>query len=84
MHTQLGGGNGTSRKQGADRFKDDLMFRLDESMLVEGLHKSLPLTARGRLIAQRAEGLEFGGELCFSIHLVCEALLEFYSSKLVL
>jgi len=51
VDTQLRRGNGASRKEGADRFKDDLMLRFDENMLGERLHESVPLLARGRLIA---------------------------------
>ena len=44
-------GNGASRKQGANRFKDDLMLGLDERVAAKRFNESLPLLARGRLIA---------------------------------
>jgi hypothetical protein len=68
VDTQLRRGNGATRKKDADRFKDGLMLRLDERARAERLQESLPVFARGRLIAQQAEGLEFGYELCFAIH----------------
>jgi hypothetical protein len=51
VDTQLRHGNGASWKKGADRFKDDLMLRLDENVPAERMHVSLPLLARGSLIA---------------------------------
>ena len=43
------------------------------------MHESLPLLARDGLIAEHAEGLEFGCELCFAIHL--DGAEEFLSLK---
>jgi hypothetical protein len=68
VNAQLRLGNGPSRKQGADRFKDDLMLRLVESVRAEGLDEILPQIASDRLIAKRAKGLEFGCDLFFVIH----------------
>jgi hypothetical protein len=51
VDTQLLDGNGAARKEGVDRFKDDLMLRLDESVLGESLNDSLPALTRDRFIA---------------------------------
>ena len=51
-----------------DRFKDDLMLGVDKGVVGEGLQESLPVLTRDRLVAEDAEGLEFGGELCFAVH----------------
>jgi hypothetical protein len=42
-------GDGSSRKKGANRFKDHLVFGFQESVLAEGLDDSLTLLARGIL-----------------------------------
>jgi hypothetical protein len=68
VDTQLLDGNGAARKQGADRFKNDLMLWLDESVIGERLHEPLPKLASDGHIAKHAEGLEFGCGLCFAIH----------------
>ncbi len=44
------------------------MLGLDENVLAKRLHEFQPLLARSRLIAKRAEDLEFGCELWFAIH----------------
>jgi hypothetical protein len=68
MHAQQRRGNRPPRKQNADRFKGDLMFRLKETVSVEGLHELLPFLTSGRLIAIPAEGPEFVCDLRFAIH----------------
>jgi len=68
MHAQQRRGNRPTRKQDADRFKGDLMFRLEEKVSVEGWQELLPFLASGRLIAQPAEGPEFVCDLSFAIH----------------
>lgn len=40
-----------------DRFKDDLMLGVDKGVVGEGLHESLPVLTRDRLVAEHAEGL---------------------------
>lgn len=44
------------------------MFRLDEFMPRQRLHKPMPLFSRDRLIAQRAKGMKIDCELRFPIH----------------
>jgi hypothetical protein len=61
-------GNCSLRKQGADRFKNDSMLRLNERARAKGLDEILPQIARDRFIAQRAERFKFSRELCFAIH----------------
>jgi hypothetical protein len=51
VDTQLLDGNGAARKEGVDRFKDDLMLGLHESVLGESLYDSLPALTRDRFIA---------------------------------
>jgi hypothetical protein len=57
VDAKLTHGNGASRKQGAERFVDDLMLRVNEYILAEGLHKTQSLLARNRFIAKHAESL---------------------------
>jgi hypothetical protein len=57
VDAKLTHGNEASRKQGAERFVDDLMLRINENVLAERLHKSQSLLARNRLIAKDAESL---------------------------
>lgn len=68
VYTKLLLGKRPPWEKGADRFKDDLMLRLLECALAKGLDEILPQIARDRLIAERAEGPEFGCKLFFAIH----------------
>jgi hypothetical protein len=51
MDTELRCGDGASRKEGANRFKDHLMLRFEEIVLAEGLDKFLAPLAWGLLVA---------------------------------
>ena len=77
MDSQLLGRKCPSRKEGADRFKDDLMFGLAESVRAERLDEILPQVACDGLIAKRAKGLKLGCELCLAIH--CDSAGEILS-----
>jgi len=62
VDAQLFLGNGAAEEEDADRFKNDLMLRLDECVIGERLHEPPPLLATDGIIAEHAEGLEFGCE----------------------
>jgi hypothetical protein len=51
MDKELRCGDGASRKEGANRFKDHLMLRLQENVLAEGLDKLLAPLAWGLFVA---------------------------------
>ena len=60
MNDQSRGRNCAKRKQGADRFKDNLVFRLKKRVVGAGFEKFQSLFARRCFIAQRVQYLDLG------------------------